>query len=74
MSLYRYVQDRDELYDAVVERIVNELADDPEVELRPVGGRRPYLTWAWRTECVVTPVLTPMRSRWSPPGRLRLRG
>ena len=26
MSLYRYVQDRDELFDAVVERIVNELA------------------------------------------------
>jgi AcrR family transcriptional regulator len=32
MSLYRYVQDRDELFDAVVERIVNELADDPEVQ------------------------------------------
>ena len=44
MSLYRYVQDRDELYDAVVERIVNELADDPEVQLRPVDGWRPYLT------------------------------
>jgi TetR/AcrR family transcriptional regulator, tetracycline repressor protein len=44
MSLYRYVQDRDELFDAVVERIVNELADDPEVELRPVDGWRPYLT------------------------------
>ena len=29
MSLYRYVQDRDELFDAVVDRIVNELADDP---------------------------------------------
>src|SRR5436305_7728688 len=43
MSLYRYVQDRDELFDAVVERIVNELADDPEVQLRPVGGWRPYL-------------------------------
>jgi TetR/AcrR family tetracycline transcriptional repressor len=43
MSLYRYVQDRDELYDAVVERIVNELADDPEVQLRPVEGWRPYL-------------------------------
>jgi AcrR family transcriptional regulator len=49
MSLYRYVQDRDELYDAVVERIVNELADDPEVQLRPVEGWRPYLehlAWA----------------------------
>ena len=43
MSLYRYVQDRDELFDAVVERIVNELADDPEVRLRPVDGWRPYL-------------------------------
>ena len=44
MSLYRYVQDRDELFDAVVERIVGELADDPEVQLRPVDGWRPYLT------------------------------
>ena len=43
MSLYRYVQDRDGLFDEVVERIVNELADDPEVELRPAGGWRPYL-------------------------------
>ena len=43
MSLYRYVQDRDELFDAVVERIVNELAHDPEVQLRPVDGWRPYL-------------------------------
>jgi TetR/AcrR family tetracycline transcriptional repressor len=43
MSLYRYVQDRDELFDAVVERIVGELADDPEVKLRPVEGWRPYL-------------------------------
>jgi AcrR family transcriptional regulator len=44
MSLYRYVQDRDELFDAVVERIVNELADDPEVQPYPVDGWRPYLT------------------------------
>ena len=44
MSLYRYVQDRDELFDAVVDRIVNELADDPGVQLRPVDGWRPYLT------------------------------
>jgi TetR/AcrR family tetracycline transcriptional repressor len=44
MSLYRYVEDRNELFDAVVERIVNELADDPEVQLRPVDGWRPYLT------------------------------
>ena len=44
MSLYRYVRDRDELLDAVVKRIVGELADDPEVQLRPVDGWRPYLT------------------------------
>jgi AcrR family transcriptional regulator len=44
MSLYRYVQDRDELFDAVVERIVGELAEDPEVQPRPVEGWRPYLT------------------------------
>jgi TetR/AcrR family tetracycline transcriptional repressor len=44
MSLYRYVRDRDELLDAVVERIVNELAGDPEVLLHPVDGWRPYLT------------------------------
>jgi TetR/AcrR family tetracycline transcriptional repressor len=44
MSLYRYVDDRDELLDAVVERIVNELGDDPDVQLRPVDGWRPYLT------------------------------
>ena len=44
MSLYRYVQDRDELLDAVVERIVNELGDDPEVQQQPADGWRPYLT------------------------------
>src|ERR1700735_4054403 len=44
MSLYRYVDDRDELLDAVVDRIVNELGDDPDVQLRPVDGWRPYLT------------------------------
>ena len=44
MSLYRYVQDRDELFDAVVERIVNELGDDPEVQPGPTEGWRPYLT------------------------------
>ncbi|HEX7268759.1 MAG TPA: TetR/AcrR family transcriptional regulator C-terminal domain-containing protein, partial [Streptosporangiaceae bacterium] len=36
--------DRDELLDAVVERIVSELAGDPEVQLRPVDGWRPYLS------------------------------
>jgi hypothetical protein len=37
------VRDRDELLDEVVERIVNELADDPGVQLRPADGWRPYL-------------------------------
>ena len=43
MSLYRYMQDRDDLLGEVVERIVNELADDPEVQPYPVDGWRPYL-------------------------------
>src|SRR6476660_4476636 len=44
MSLYRYVRESDELLDAVVERIVGELSNDPEVQLRPVDGWRPYLS------------------------------
>ena len=43
MSLYRYVSSREELFDAVVERIVDELADDPEVAA-PEEGWRDYLT------------------------------
>lgn len=44
MSLYKHFRDRDALLDAVVERIVNELADDPDVPLQPSGqGWRPYL-------------------------------
>jgi TetR/AcrR family transcriptional regulator, tetracycline repressor protein len=31
MALYRYVNNREELFDAVVERVVNELDDDPQV-------------------------------------------
>jgi TetR/AcrR family tetracycline transcriptional repressor len=73
MSLYRYVQDRDELFDAVVERIVNELADDPEVQLRPVDGWRPYL--AGMAHGVRRYARAhPMLSRWLLPGRPRLRG
>ncbi|HEU5266880.1 MAG TPA: TetR/AcrR family transcriptional regulator [Jatrophihabitans sp.] len=44
MSLYRYVSSREELFDAVVERIVDELTADPEVEMHPVAGWRDYLT------------------------------
>jgi TetR/AcrR family tetracycline transcriptional repressor len=44
MSLYRYVDNREDLFDAVVERIVGELDDDPEADVEPVDGWRPYLT------------------------------
>lgn len=43
MSLYKHVENRDALFDAVVERVVNELGDDPEVQDRPVDGWRAYL-------------------------------
>ncbi len=43
MSLYKYLPDRDALFDAVVERIVNELGDDPEVQSGPAAGWRSYL-------------------------------
>lgn len=44
MTLYRYVNNREELFDAVVERIVNELSDDLEVPDSPGQiGWRAYL-------------------------------
>ncbi|MBV9921310.1 MAG: TetR/AcrR family transcriptional regulator [Pseudonocardia sp.] len=43
MSLYKYVATRDELFDAVVDKVVNELSDDPQVTLRPTAGWRPWL-------------------------------
>jgi TetR/AcrR family transcriptional regulator, tetracycline repressor protein len=44
MSLYRHVSSREELFDEVVERIVNELADDPRVPDSQQGnGWRSYL-------------------------------
>jgi AcrR family transcriptional regulator len=48
MSLYRYVRSREELFDAVVEVIVEELEADPEVHTAPVEGWRDYLSrLAW---------------------------
>jgi TetR/AcrR family transcriptional regulator, tetracycline repressor protein len=44
MSLYKHVRTRDELLDAVVDRIVEELDRDPEVRKQPVDGWRDYLT------------------------------
>lgn len=43
MSLYKHVDSRDALFDAVVERVVSELDEDPEVQSAPVEGWRPYL-------------------------------
>lgn len=42
-SLYTYVHSRDELFDAVVEKVVDELDDDPEVRFAPGDPWRPYL-------------------------------
>jgi AcrR family transcriptional regulator len=43
MSLYKHVENRDKLFDAVVDRIVNELSTDEQVPERPAHGWRPYL-------------------------------
>lgn len=42
MSLYKYIDNRDALFDAVVERIVNELSDDDQVPGHP-DAWKPYL-------------------------------
>jgi AcrR family transcriptional regulator len=44
MSLYNHVENRDKLFDAVVDRIVNELSDDEQVPRRPDHGWVAYLT------------------------------
>lgn len=43
MSLYRHFADRDRMLDAVVDRVVNELAEDRDVSAGPTSGWRPYL-------------------------------
>jgi TetR/AcrR family transcriptional regulator, tetracycline repressor protein len=42
MSLYKHIDNRDALFDAVVERIVNELSDDDHVPAHP-DSWKPYL-------------------------------
>ena len=42
-SLYTYVDSRDDLFDAVVEHVVGELGDDPDVQWAPGNPWRPYL-------------------------------
>ncbi len=43
MALYRYVPGREQLLDAVVERIVDGMASDPDVPERPENGWQDYL-------------------------------
>ncbi len=43
MSLYRYVPGREELLDAVVERVLELLWSDPDVRQRPVDGWQDFL-------------------------------
>ncbi len=43
MALYRYVPGREQLLDAVVERIVDDMAKDPDVLDRPEHGWQDYL-------------------------------
>lgn len=45
MSLYRYVANRDRMLDEVIELIVDELADDPDIELEPSGSWAPSGSW-----------------------------
>ena len=44
MSLYKHVANREKLFDAVGDRIVNELSEDETVHPEPDDGWKPYLT------------------------------
>ncbi len=44
MALYRHVASRENLLDAIVERVLDELYGDPEVHLSPRNGWRDYLS------------------------------
>jgi AcrR family transcriptional regulator len=43
MSLYRYVPGRDDLLDAVVDAIIDEMYDDPQVAVHPQDGWQDFL-------------------------------
>lgn len=43
MSLYRHLPSRDSLLDGIVETVMDELYEDPEVDFKPVHGWREYL-------------------------------
>lgn len=45
MTLYRYVNGREDLLEAVVDRLVNELSVDPGGQMRPMDGWQAFLQW-----------------------------
>ncbi len=45
MSLYRYVDGREDLLEGVVDTLVDQLEADPGDHLRPEDGWQPYITW-----------------------------
>lgn len=48
MSLYRYVNGREDLLEAIVDRLVDGLRLDPEQELQPTDGWQAFLQWLAR--------------------------
>lgn len=45
MSLYRYVNGREDLLEAVVDKLVNELRVDPQGNMDPMDGWQAFLQW-----------------------------
>lgn len=45
MTLYRYVNGREDLLEAVVDRLVDELTVDPGARMRPLDGWQAFLQW-----------------------------
>jgi len=45
MSLYRYVNGREDLLEAVVDKLVNELRVDPDGNMDPMDGWQAFLQW-----------------------------
>lgn len=45
MSLYRYVNGREDILEGIVDTLVDQLEADPGDHLRPEDGWQPYITW-----------------------------
>ena len=45
MAVYRYVNGREDLLEAVVDRLVNEIEVDPGSSMRPMDGWQAFLQW-----------------------------